>query len=205
MNQAVSSPNRSVHGLLALASALVLVAGAVIWTGASPAYALPEYADRTGESCATCHVNPGGGGPRTMRGMLWGARGRPDLVPTLPGLLIAPGVEEGAQLYEMACAPCHGRQGEGLFAMGLADSGVSEGNIRAFTLRGLPRIGMPAFEGQFTDSQLESLVTYVTAMAQGRGTTPTAYSLPPARLRCDSQSPTEVCPRTRRFPVRGNN
>ena len=28
------------------------------------AYALPEYATRTGEACATCHVNPAGSGAR---------------------------------------------------------------------------------------------------------------------------------------------
>jgi hypothetical protein len=28
------------------------------------AYALPEYATRTGDPCATCHVNPAGGGAR---------------------------------------------------------------------------------------------------------------------------------------------
>jgi hypothetical protein len=46
---------------------------------------LPEYAARTGQACAVCHVNPAGGGPRTVRGLLWVAQGKPDQVPPLPG------------------------------------------------------------------------------------------------------------------------
>ncbi len=154
------------------------------------AYALPEYATRTGESCATCHVNPGGGGPRTLRGMLWAARGRPDQVPALPNVLLAPGVVDGAELYDIACAGCHGRQGEGLSAMNLFRTGVSERAIHSFVLRGIPRSGMPPFEEQFTESQLKALVMFVTKMARGETTPlPDSYFLPPAQFKC---SPTLV-------------
>ncbi len=51
-----------------------LALGVTLWVAAQPVHALPEYAARTGESCATCHVSPGGGGPRTLRGLLWAAR-----------------------------------------------------------------------------------------------------------------------------------
>ena len=70
----------------------------------------PEYATLTGEGCATCHVSPGGGGPRTLRGLLWAVRGKPAKVPTLPGVLIAPNVTDGAELYDIACAACHGEE-----------------------------------------------------------------------------------------------
>ena len=33
-------------------------------------HAYPEYTDRTGDQCTACHVNPAGGGPRTLRGLI---------------------------------------------------------------------------------------------------------------------------------------
>lgn len=162
--------------------------------GSRPAYALPEYATRTGEPCATCHVNPGGGGPRTLRGLLWAARGRPDAVPQLPGMLVAPGVTDGAELYDIACAGCHGRKGEGLFAINLAGIGVSERSIRSFVQRGIPRSGMPAFEGQFTEAQLDALVAFVAGLARGEIAPPAdEYPLPPAKFNCNSPSPAAKC------------
>ncbi|MEK9164477.1 MAG: cytochrome c [Chloroflexota bacterium] len=166
-----------------LASITLWLASA--WGDPRIAYALPEYATRTGESCATCHVNPGGGGPRTLRGLLWSARGKPDAVPQLPGVLIAPGVSEGAELYDIACAGCHGRKGEGLFAINLAGIGVSERSIRSFVTRGIPRSGMPTFAGQFTESQLDALVTFVAGLASGEiAPPPDSYALPPAQFKC---------------------
>jgi hypothetical protein len=43
--------------------------------------ALPEYAAQTGEPCASCHVSPSGGGPRTLRGQAWIAAQKPGAVP----------------------------------------------------------------------------------------------------------------------------
>ncbi|MBI3361647.1 MAG: cytochrome c [Chloroflexi bacterium] len=168
---------------------------AVIFSwGARTAHALPEYAARTGEPCATCHVSPGGGGPRTLRGLLWAARGRPDKVPTLPGLLIAPGVRDGAELFDIACAACHGSKGEGLFAIGLVRTGVSKPAVRSFVQHGIPGRGMPAFEGQFTDAQLEALVTFVAGLADGEiEPLPDSYPLPPARFTCKPVTPTARC------------
>jgi mono/diheme cytochrome c family protein len=178
--------------ITALAFAAFLVA--TLWAGARPAHALPEYATRTGESCATCHVNPGGGGPRTLRGLLWSARGKPNTVPQLPGVLIAPGVSDGAELYDIACAGCHGRKGEGLFAINLAGIGVSERAIRSFVLRGIPRSGMPTFEGQFTEAQLDALVTFVAGLASGEiAPLPDSYSLPPAQFKCSPTSASAKC------------
>ena len=178
---------------------IVLLASITIWIASAwgdhrIAYALPEYASRTGEPCATCHVNPGGGGPRTLRGLLWSARGKPDAVPQLPGVLIAPGVSDGAELYDIACAGCHGRKGEGLFAINLAGIGVSESSIRSFVTRGIPRSGMPTFAGQFTDSQLDALVTFVAGLASGEiAPLPDSYLLPPAQFKCSPVSASAKC------------
>jgi len=180
--------------LIIIALALLVFWMVTLWAGTQPAHALPEYATRTSEPCATCHVNPGGGGPRTLRGLLWAARGKSDAVPQLPGMLRAPGVADGAELYDIACAGCHGRKAEGLFAIGLVRTGVSKPAIRSFILRGIPRSGMPAFEGQFTDDQLEALVTYVTGLASGEIAPPAdEYPLPPVAFKCDPVSPSAKC------------
>jgi mono/diheme cytochrome c family protein len=169
--------------VLVLVFGLVLVVAA--WAGTSAVHALPEYTTRTGETCATCHVSAGGGGPRTLRGLLWGARGRPDRVPTLPGLLIAPGVTEGAELYDIACAGCHGRKGEGLFGTNLTGTRVGRASIRSFIVRGILPLGMPAFKGQFTADQLDTLVVYVAQLASGEVLPPAdTVRLPPAQFKC---------------------
>jgi mono/diheme cytochrome c family protein len=173
--------------------AVVVFVGISILVGAQPVHALPEYTTRTGESCAACHVSPGGGGPRTLRGLLWAARGRPDQVPQLPGVLLAPGVEDGAELYEIACAGCHGVKSEGLFAMGFTGSGISGPAIRSFIVQGIPLLGMPAFEGQFEEHQLNALVEYLAGLAAGRiEPPPDSYPLSPAQFPCQHEAP-EIC------------
>lgn len=174
--------------------ALGVFLAVTLWTAAQPAHVLPEYASRTGEPCATCHVSPGGGGPRTLRGLLWAARGKPDQVPTLPGVLIAPGVSDGAELYDIACAACHGAKGEGMFGTELTGTALREGKIRTAILRGRTRSGMPAFEGQFTDAQLDALVTFVAGLASGEiEPPPDSYPLPPAQFKCAPVSPSARC------------
>ncbi|MEW5939565.1 MAG: cytochrome c [Chloroflexota bacterium] len=158
------------------------------------ARALPEYSHRTGESCAVCHVNPGGGGPRTLRGALWAAQGRADEVPVLPGVLLAPGVTDGAELYEIACSSCHGLYGEGLFGRVIVNTGVKEAKIRANILRGRLNSGMPSFEDMFTNEQLQALVDYVSALATGKAKIPPAqYELEPPAFECSPLSSTETC------------
>lgn len=180
-------------GLIRLAQTLVVIVLALIaymavrlWLGETPVHALPEYSTRTGESCGTCHVNPGGGGPRTLRGLLWAARGRPDDIPELPGFLLAPNVSDGNELYDIACAGCHGFQGEGLFAIGLAERDISRAAVRSFIRRGIPNLGMPAFEGQFTEEQLEALVTFVVEMGEGQ-IPADEYPLPPPQFACEME------------------
>lgn len=153
--------------------------------GGSAAHALPEFAANTGEPCATCHVNPGGGGPRTLRGLLWSARGRPDKVPEIGNILIALGVADGVDLYDIACAACHGVSGEGLFGAALVSTGLSENSIRDVILRGKERSGMPSFNNRFTGDQIEALVKYIAGIASGSlEPAPISYPLPPAQLEC---------------------
>jgi mono/diheme cytochrome c family protein len=162
--------------------------------GESAAHAYPEYATRTDESCSTCHVNPGGGGPRTLRGLLWAAQGRPDQVPVLGDILIAPDVTDGVELYDIACAGCHGFSGEGSFGGALVSSGITANSIRSTILRGRERSGMPAFEGQFTEEQLQNLIEYVTGIASGEiEPAPMSYPLPPGKFECEGIEFPENC------------
>lgn len=154
---------------------------------AEPAHALPEYASRTSQSCATCHVNPGGGGPQTMRGLIWAASGKPDAVPELPGVLLAPGVEDGEELYQVACSSCHGMYGEGMFGLRLKYSGVNEAKIRGNILRGRLQSGMPSFDGQFTSAQLDAVIAYTLALVNAEVTpAPFTYPLDVPQIQADS-------------------
>lgn len=169
--------------MAALAGAVLVILTGILFEGHT-AYALPEFSQRTNESCSTCHVNPGGGGPRTMRGLIWAARGQPDAVPELPGVLLAPGVSEGAELYQIACASCHGVDGEGMVGVRLESGGVQENKIRSTLLYGRRLSGMPAFDGQFTDAQFEALVTYTLTLENGQAEpTVDTYPLEPPQLR----------------------
>ena len=179
--------------LLAIAGIAVFIFLAIV-SLSNPVHALPEYAKRTGESCATCHVNPGGGGPRTLRGALWAARGKPDQVPSLPGVLLAPGVTDGAELFEIACSTCHGLYGEGLFGKEIANSGLKDNKIRANILSGRLQSGMPSFDGMFTAAQLQSLVNYVVSLANGTAEIPPLeYPLDAPSFNCSAQSPSSSC------------
>lgn len=188
------SLTRSVQVISVIILALVVFFGVTVWLGERSAYALPEYSPRTGEPCATCHVNPGGGGPRTLRGLLWSAYGRPEAVPQLPNVLLAPGVSDGAELYDVACAACHGSQGEGLFAMQLVGTGISKTATRSFILRGIPNAGMPGFEGQFSDEQIEALVEFAAGLANEEiQPLPEKFPLPPPQLKCSPISAEADC------------
>ena len=107
--------------ILILALGTMFVVGLLVKE--RPVHALPEYATRTGEPCGACHVNPGGGGPRTMSGLLWSANGNPDEMPAI-NIPIAPDVSDGQELYDIACASCHGLAGEGLFGPAVVGSGL---------------------------------------------------------------------------------
>jgi mono/diheme cytochrome c family protein len=170
---------------------LLLYVGLQLWAGGKPVHALPEYAARTGQPCATCHVSAGGGGPLTLRGMLWAAQGREDDIPELPSPLLAPGVSNPVELYDIACAGCHGSQGEGLFGIGLAERGISEAAARTFIENGIPELGMPAFAEQLTPEQINVLAELVAQMGEGN-IPPAEYSLPAPQINCLPQAPS-IC------------
>jgi mono/diheme cytochrome c family protein len=179
--------------VLAIIVVVTILAVGII-TGESKAHSFPEYATRTNEDCSACHVNPGGGGPRTLTGLLWTAKGRPDAVPRLENLLIAPGVDDGVELYDIACEACHGASGEGLFGLALTSSGFPDDKIRSAILRGRERSGMPSFAEQFTDQQLDNLVEYVTGISSGEiEPAPLSYPLDQGQLSCTSQLFSEPC------------
>jgi mono/diheme cytochrome c family protein len=194
-NALMKQKKRFIHSLklLAIAGIAVFIFLAIV-SLSNPAHALPEYAKRTGEPCATCHVNPGGGGPRTLRGALWAAKGKPDEVPALPGVLLAPGVDDGAELFEIACSTCHGLSGEGLFGRELANTGLKDSKIRSNILKGRLQSGMPSFDGMFTDAQLRALVDYVVSLANGTAEIPPLeYPLEPPAMNCSAQSSSQAC------------
>jgi mono/diheme cytochrome c family protein len=191
--QSVSRSYENLYGLSVLLTMLALLI-ITLWVSSSTASALPEYTVRTGESCAACHVNAGGSGPRTLRGLIWAARGRPDQIPELPGVLIAPRVTDPAELYEIACGGCHGYKAEGLSAMGLANTRISQATIRSFTVYGIPGLGMPGFEGQFTNDQLEALIRYVAGLSNGEISPPSdTFDLPLLIFRCSQTTSDPVC------------
>ena len=184
---------RLIQTLAILVVAYGVFLGVAILVGERPAHALPEYTERTGESCGTCHVSAGGGGPRTLPGLLWSARGKPDEIPELPGVSLAPGVTDRLELYDIACAGCHGFTAEGLFAMNLVGNGISRATNRSFIRGGIPNTDMPAFEGKLTDDQINILVDFMTEMSSGEIELPEEYPLPPAVLKCDPISPEVAC------------
>ena len=179
--------------ILALFVVITIFAVGII-AGEPEVHSFPEYATRTNEACSACHVNPGGGGPRTLTGLLWTAQGRPDYVPQLENVLIAPGVEDGIELFDIACQSCHGSSGEGSFGLALTNSGFPENKIRSAILRGRDRSGMPPFEGRFTDIQLDILVDYVTGISSGEiDPAPIKYPLEQGHISCTNQLFSEPC------------
>ena len=117
------------------------------------------------------------------RGLLWAARGKPVQLPQLPLFLLAPDVQDGYELYGIACAGCHGANGEGSSAIRLAGTGISAGATRSYLLKGIKALGMPGFKGQLTDAQVSALVNYVTQLADKKATPPPeSFPLAPAQL-----------------------
>jgi hypothetical protein len=66
---------------ICLISILLITILITLTLAGQPTRALPEYSSQTGEPCASCHISPSGGGPRTLRGQAWVAAGKPGAVP----------------------------------------------------------------------------------------------------------------------------
>lgn len=172
-----------------------VLAGMVVAAGwSTPTHAYPEYTARTGEQCTTCHVNPAGGGPRTLRGLLWLADGKPDSVPPLPGSSAAAGDQalDGAGLYaKLECGRCHGPTGEGGVGPVLNDGEQGSAALTAVIVNGEGTMkGYGA--GALSPAEMEVLVAYLQAM--GRGEIKSALFLqkrllPPAQLGCSAGVP----------------
>lgn len=183
MKKANFAKTLQIGALILLAVGTIFTVGLI--TQERPTHALPEYAARTEEPCGACHVNPGGGGPRTMTGLIWASQGKPDELPAL-NIPLAVGVTDGQELYDIACAGCHGLSGEGLFGPTITGSGIRPNKIESTIVRGRERSGMPAYEGQFTEEQIAALVTYVAGLASGQiAPPPTSYELPAGQMSCD--------------------
>ena len=98
-------------------------------------------------------------------------------------MLLAPDVQDGYELYGIACAGCHGAKGEGSSAMSLTGTGIHATAIRSYLLKGIQPLGMPGFKGQLTEAQEDALVNFVTRLGDSTAPLPPdSYPLAPAQL-----------------------
>jgi mono/diheme cytochrome c family protein len=176
-----------------------ILLGVLIFAVRPAAHALPEYAVRTGESCATCHVNPAGGGPRTLRGLLWAAQGKPDKVPPLPGSEERPSApaaapDDRSQYEKPGCAGCHGANGEGGVGPALTRTELTANAVTQVIRNG--RGAMPALKPDvLSDEALTAIVRYVLNLGRA-GAPAAAVQGQPTR-----QAPKLVCGAGQQGPV----
>lgn len=142
--------------------------GILLFWSAVPAHAYPEYTDRTGQQCTACHVNPAGGGPRTLRGLLWIAEGRPDEIPLLPGgdQADVAALDGPTRYNQFECNRCHGSVGEGGIAAPL-----NQTEWTSEELTEILRNGIGAMNGYppevMSDEEMATLIPYVQAIGRG--------------------------------------
>lgn len=169
---------------------LGVVAGLVVTGTWATTYALPEYTARTGEQCTTCHVNPAGGGPRTLRGLLWLAQGKQDTVPALPGGTSEEGgALDGPALYaKLECDRCHGTVGEGGVGPALNVTEWESAHVSDVIVNGVGTMKGYGADA-LSDAEMETLVAYVQAMGRGEVQSTIILQkrlLPPAQLGCST-------------------
>jgi mono/diheme cytochrome c family protein len=171
--------------------------GLLLFSAFPVAHALPEYATRTGEPCSTCHVNPAGGGPRTVRGNLWVAAGKPDKVPPLPGeqpataAAGAAGALDDSTIYQKSgCAACHGVAGEGGVGPALTGAQWAPDQVTSIVRNG--KGTMPGAKSTaLSDADLAAIVRFVQAIGRGEVKPPAPVGpqpLPPAQVLCTTGS-----------------
>lgn len=115
--------------------------------------------------------------------------GAPQGQPTTASVPVAPNdVLDFATLYADNCAACHGAEGKGGAAVGLADpvylAIVNDAAIRKVTTNGVPGTAMPAFAesagGMLTDKQIDAITAGIRShwAKQGvlDGANPPAYA-----------------------------
>jgi len=140
-------------------------------------------------------VNPAGGGPRTVRSLLWVAEGRPDQVPSLPGSEEQPGETalDGRALFEkFACSGCHGPNGEGGAGPALNYAELPAGEVGQVTRSGKGTM-MAYGSDVMSDSELDAVVQFVQALGREEveaGPVLEKRLLPPAQLSCGAGSST---------------
>ncbi|MBW7884603.1 MAG: cytochrome c [Caldilineaceae bacterium] len=123
-----------------------------------------------------------------MRGLLWTAEGKPDVVPPLPGGEAEAGAElDGATLYnQFECSRCHGIVGEGGVAAALNQTEWPEDELIDIIRNG--RDAMNGYPPEtLLDEELQALIPYVQAIGRGEvESTIVLYKrqLPPPRLSC---------------------
>ncbi len=80
-------------------------------------------------------------------------------------------VAEGAKLYRKNCASCHGAQGEGGTGTALGNAAMlaltPDAFLRHAIANGRDGTPMPAFQGQLSDPQIDSLTAFLRSRASG--------------------------------------
>jgi len=88
---------------------------------------------------------------------------------TAPVLPTAVPVIDAASLYAQYCAGCHGPNGEGTDAISLALNSkgfldrTDDALLHQLTAQGRPEQGMPAFAGELSSAEINSLVAFIRA------------------------------------------
>lgn len=105
----------------------------------------------------------------------------------------AAGVAEGEKIYHTSCWPCHGKSGEGTVGPNLTDKfWIHKGSLNDIyqsIKHGYPDKGMPAWEKNYSPSEISNLVGYIKSLA---GTNPPGGKLPEGEMHVDENSQVAV-------------
>lgn len=94
--------------------------------------------------------------------------------------------DQGAKLYQTHCAQCHGAEREGGVGPNLADktwlkAKPNKSSISQFIAQGSVALGMPAWKGLLSESQIKSLAQYLLnpGVSEKKSTNLNGFVLPP--------------------------